>query len=103
MRKLPQTGWMGDIKRGAAMGRSDRHGFPDLAYKVSLQRVRLDSGGYDNAGAYWGIGKPLYWACGEAPGDTADKLGFEMFFRAADRDAAKAMVKERYPEARFYR
>lgn len=28
--------------------------------KVYQKRVRLDYGGYDSGGAYWGIGSPLY-------------------------------------------
>jgi len=28
--------------------------------KVYKKRVRLDSGGYDSGGAYWGLGAPLY-------------------------------------------
>ncbi len=96
--KLPEDrGYMGDRSRGASLGRSDKHGFPAVSYKVSLQRIRLDRGGYDSGGAYWGIGQPLYWARVEGP------AGFEMFFRASSRDAAKAIVRERYPHARFYR
>lgn len=30
--------------------------------KVYLSRVRLDSGGYDHHGRYWGIGAPLFVA-----------------------------------------
>ena len=29
---------------------------------INVTRVRLDTGGYDTAGAYWGIGAPL-WYC----------------------------------------
>lgn len=64
--------------------------------KVTLQRVRLDSGGYDPAGAYWGIGSPLYWA-------ATDDGSFDSTFRADDRDDAKAIVRQTYPAARFYR
>lgn len=28
--------------------------------KIYRKRVRLDSGGYDMGGVYWGIGAPLY-------------------------------------------
>lgn len=64
--------------------------------KVSLRKIRLDSGGYDSGGAYWGHGQPLYWAgsdCG-----TLDR-----FFRAATRDQAKAEIRKTYPNATFYR
>ena len=69
---------------------------PAVSPKITLRRVRLDSGGYDPQGAYYGIGKPLYWA--------ADDSGeFDSTFRAADRAAAKAKVRQAYPHARFYR
>jgi hypothetical protein len=58
----------------------------------------IDAGDYDRWGAYWGSGTPLYRVWKEAPGVTVDA-----FFRAADRDAARAYVKERIPGARFYR
>lgn len=66
------------------------------APKVTLQRVRLDSGGYDHCGAYWGIGQPLYWA-------ATDDGQLDETFRAASRDAAKAHVRETIPAATFYR
>lgn len=93
-------GWMGDPRRGAALGRPnfepkdfDRNSFTG---KMALQRIRLDSGGYDRNGTYWGDGAPLYWAASE-DGEI------EMTFRAIDRDQAKKMVLERYPNARFYK
>jgi hypothetical protein len=67
-----------------------------LGAKVSLSRVRLDRGGYDSGRAYWGHGQPLFWACSE-------DCTIEWFFRAADRDAARAIVLAKYPTARFYR
>jgi len=63
--------------------------------KVTLQRVRLDSGGYDPQGAYWGIGQPLYWA-------ATDDGELDTTLRADDRDDAKAQVREIIPGARFY-
>lgn len=64
--------------------------------KVQLGKMAINRGGYDCRGAYWGIGQPLYWA--------ADETGqIDWYFRAANRDAAKAQVRERYPDARFYR
>jgi hypothetical protein len=63
---------------------------------VTLRRVRLDRGGYDPQGTYFGLGEPLFWAA--TPDGAYDRT-----FRAADRDAAKATVRETYPHARFYR
>lgn len=61
-----------------------------------LRRVRLDSGGYDSGGAYWGHGAPLWHA------EAEDGSG-ESFYRAASRSAAKAAVAEDFPGARFFR
>ncbi len=47
---------------GAPMG---RHSAPDLDTTrgtVRLFKVNLDSGGYDDGGAYWGHGSPIYCA-----------------------------------------
>lgn len=47
---------------GAPMG---RHSAPDLDTTrgtVRLFRVRLDAGGYDDGGAYWGHGGAIYCA-----------------------------------------
>jgi hypothetical protein len=83
--------------RGAPMGRVGRLGALDRPEgKWTLQRVRIDAGGYDSGGAYWGTGTPLYWAC-SADGEA------ELFFRATSRDAAKAHVRRLYSLATFYR
>lgn len=74
---------------GAPMGRrsyaahDNRNGVP----RLSLQRLRLNSGGYDSGGAYWGIGDPMWVA--------TDGDGIEVFVRATDRDAAKDAVRAR--------
>jgi hypothetical protein len=65
-----------------------------------LQRVPLNSGGYDSGGAYWGIGRPLYWALEAKPEDNSPT---EFFFRANDREDAKAYVIKQCEKARFYR
>lgn len=67
----------------------------NYAPKVTLQRIRLDSGGYDPQGAYWGIGQPLYWA-------ATDDRQLDNTFRAYDRAAAKTHVRKSIPGARFY-
>jgi hypothetical protein len=52
---------------GAPMGRSTSP--LDCAPRsVRLFRVRLDSGGYDDGGAYWGLGAPLWCAVCDAGG-----------------------------------
>lgn len=80
---------------GAPMG---RHGslHPANEAKVRVSRVRLNSGGYDSGGAYWGIGKPLYWVRSD-DGDVTE------FFRAWDREEAKEQVLAISPDLKFYR
>lgn len=81
-------------KFGAPLGRGV--GQFGLAYhfpkgeRVHLARVRLDAGGYDRGGAYWGVGKPLFCMWND---DS------EYYFRANDREEAKALL----PGYLFYR
>lgn len=98
MRTLPQdTGWMGDRRRGASMGRVDVPGFiVTSSCKFTLQRVPLNSTGYDCGGAYWGVGQPLW-------GASCDANRADHFFRARDRAAAKEWLLVKYPTATFYR
>lgn len=93
-----QAGYMGDPKRGAAMGRpSIKPAAPVVApVRVTLQRVRLNAGGYDQAGAYWGHGAPLYWA-------ATDDGALDTTLRANSRDEAKERVRAIMPGARFAR
>jgi len=76
---------------GAPMGRSESHGEP--SGKVHLVRVYLDSGGYDNGGAYWGLGDPLYLAY-----DDGDLY---VFVRATSRTLAKEALD--ITDAKYYR
>lgn len=95
----PDRGYMGDRKRGASLGRATVLGSPshrDNRILFHLRRVRLDQGGYDPGGAYWGIGSPLF----EAWDDGGEAY---MTFRTGDREAAKEAVRGTYPNARFYR
>ena len=68
-------------KYGAPMGRRE-DGYLETRVRrfVRLFRVRLDSGGYDDGGAYWGIGTPLF--CAE------DDDGNRQFVRAVSRRQA---------------
>lgn len=92
----PDTGWMGDRSRGASMGRPDRNPTAYPLRKFYLERVRLNSQGYDSGGAYWGIGQRLYWAH-DYPATH------ECFVRANDREAAKDAVRVTFPKAEFHR
>lgn len=93
-------GWMGDPKRGAALGRRDFEpkDFDRKSFngKMVLRRIRINSDGYDVNGTYWGNGNPLYWAA-----STDGEI--EMTFRALSRDMARQQVLDRYPNAKFYR
>jgi len=103
-------GWCGDPRRGAALGRTSKHrvrkpnenGYdqpqpdPSFTGKLVLRQVRLDSGGYDVNGTYYGQDVPLWW--------YADDEGtIDVVIRAKDRELAKAKVRELYPNARFWR
>lgn len=68
---------------GAPMGRSESP-LGEGVRSVRVFRVRINSGGYDDGGAYWGIGKPLYCAqCDE---------GGRRFVRAYTRGQAIAAL-----------
>lgn len=73
-------------KFGAPMGRRDFGQSSDCFDKIRLFRVRLDSGGYDDGGAYWGLGKPLY--CAQDDGDF-----YRRFVRAASRSEAAELLE----------
>jgi len=64
---------------GAPMGRG-RGIFNIPAGKIRLFRVKINSGGYDDGGAYWGLGSPLFCA--------TDDMGYCEYTRAMDRGAA---------------
>lgn len=79
-------------KYGASMGRGSD--FDGLRGKVHLRHVRLDLGGYDKGGAYWGLGQPLWCAWNDEA---------EVFFRADSRGVAQKYLLAKSPEVRFYR
>ena len=79
---------------GSSMGRPDRIAEVETVAKIHLERVVLNTGGYDPGGAYWGLGAPLYVAWGD---------GKEMFFRARDRREAKEIARGVFKNAKFYR
>ena len=79
---------------GAYMGRGE-YGDLKNARRVRLFRVRLDAGGYDNGGAYWGHGYNPLW-CALAP-DTSKELHHKptdarAFVRAASRKEAAELL-----------
>ena len=64
------------------------------AAKMSLTRVRLNNGGYDENGRYFGRDAPL-WAY-----DNGDSWGH---LRAGTPAAAKAKLRAQCPTTKFYR
>lgn len=97
--------------RGADMGRVATLPIDSkVNVKLHLIRVRLDSGGYDNGGAYWGLGEPLYLTysdeeypskVGAYPMGRSERVWY--FLRASNRNEAKELVRAELPNAKFYR
>jgi len=83
---------------GASLGRKDNITETSYPVKFHLQRVYLDCGGYDNGGAYWGQGTPLYRAWGDGSEEQQ-----EVFFRAHSRNDAKIQLRGAFPNCKFYR
>lgn len=70
---------------GAPMGRRAAGNLDtDTPKSVRLFRVNPNSGGYDDGGAYWGIGEPLFCAI--------DKDGDRQFIRASSRHRAALLL-----------
>ena len=90
-------GWCGDPKRGAALGRPTVHDAPkSFAGHIRLRRVRLNDGGYDNNGTYFGHGGPLYWY-------ASDDGEIDAMLRAGSREQARTEVLAVYPKAKVRR
>jgi hypothetical protein len=87
-------GWCGDPRRGAAMGRPSVRGPRNFAGRIYLRRVRLDSGGYDSNGTYFGHRDGLiYWYANED--GTIDGT-----LDAKNRKSAHWQVTVLYPNAK---
>lgn len=67
---------------GSPMGRKEWRDTPTVARSVRVFLVRINSQGYDDGGAYRGIGKPLFCA--------TDGQNYRMFTRADSRLCAIA-------------
>jgi hypothetical protein len=89
----------GYSKYGADMGRSNKLPTDCAApVKLHLQQLKLVDGDYDQGGAYFGYtrGTAIYCAF------NADN-SVQVFCRASNRQAAKAYVRSKLPQANFYR
>jgi hypothetical protein len=80
---------------GAPMGRHTGAFIDTCAGKLYLRRIRINSGGYDAGGAYWGLGAPLY--------ECQDQDGNTITLRARNRDEAKRQIAQEWEGARFYK
>lgn len=126
----PDRGYIGDPRRGASLGRADVRGDPDTAARFHLRRVRLNAGGYDSGGVYWGHGGALFhyesadgtasgfvriWRADvraaferrggvaiDAPGYADFRRRFPSWSTTGEREAAKDSIREWYPLARFF-
>lgn len=91
---------------GSAMGRRETRALDRQApIKFYLRRERLNMGGYDSGGAYWGRGMPLYRF--ESVEEFAVQYRdhpeqIEGYERAYDREDAKRIVRATYPRAVFF-
>ena len=72
--------------RGAPMGRPNALSLDDTPKSIQLFRVNLDSGGYDDGGAYWGSSPQSLWC-------ARDSQGNEQFIRAFTRITAAASLE----------
>lgn len=67
-----------------SMGRREYHDRPTTPRSIELFQVKLDDGGYDDGGAYWGKGQPLFCARAHENADS----DYREFTRANSRDDA---------------
>ena len=89
------------ICTGSMMGR--RGLLPENTFaplKLQMIKLRMSACGcYDQGGAYFGAGLPIYWARSEL-----SELGKQatVFVRAITRGVAKEKIRAILPNARFY-
>ena len=97
MRRMTNLTPKVDYKYGAPLGRKswNDNGTREVTCTMLLRHIRLDSGGYDSGGAYWGIGQRLY-------GYAATDDSIHGFVRASDRADAIEQVRALYPNAKFF-
>ncbi len=82
-------------KYGAPMGRNEFYENP--TGRVTTFRVKIDSGGYDRGGNYWGLGDPLYCQCEvNSDGYTSASMSYRLFTRAK----SKALALKQFEEVR---
>jgi hypothetical protein len=86
-------------KYGAPMGRSDvtelQGHDTDAPLRFRLERCRWVDGAYDQGGAYWGMGEPVYLAVHET-----DDAYVRRSYRARSRSHAIGQLRGEFPNAR---
>lgn len=95
---MPEKLYHASSIRGASMGRANLITEPDAPVKFRMVKLRFVDYDYDEGGAYWGMGNPIYHAWGDA--EMGEQ---EMFVRAATRTEAKAQIVAEFRNCRFYR
>lgn len=89
---------------GAPMGRKSFYpAFPGQEVKLHLQKVPINSGGYDSGGAYWGL--PVYDRSDDSWGFlyrawSSDGL-ISFYLRSWSREAARLAILKDYPGAKI--
>lgn len=94
-KKNDPKGWCGNRRYGAAMGRPTIKGERTYAGRLYVRRIRLNDGGYDANGTYFGHGDPLWWVV--SPDYTIDRV-----YREKNRLELVEQLAADYPWARFY-
>lgn len=90
-------------KYGAPMGRFNKiidqyKGlFTKPCGRVYLQRVQLDKDGYDKGGAYWGHTLDHLYV------SWSDNLCVVQYVYAQNRESAKEIIKEAWPNVAFFK
>lgn len=95
---------------GAPMGRSTVRPtelipiLQESSFTMYLTEVKLNSGGYDRGGAYWGLsdGTGSLLVAHTVVEIMGEARVFKDFYRGS-RDKVKAEIREEFPFVRFYR
>lgn len=82
-----------------SMGRRDWQAPSQTRGVFTLQRVKLDKGGYDLGNAYWGTGDDLFCAWGDPVEGDPHQEQVRIFVRAKHKAEARAKVLAEYPRA----
>lgn len=75
------------------MGRNENRPPSDYEGKVRVRRHKLNSGGYDSIGAYFGLGPKLWFV------ESVD-TEFYWYIRAVSFAEAKRLTRVAFPKAR---